>query len=114
MCLFSLPPQRAKNNNIYVEDLKEKGEKRPVPKPCRSFPEAFERYPEIMDNIRHVGFEKPTPIQVWRSRLSTLTLSDCFYEAPHLIVAACEVVRAMTRCFFFYSDDDFSRRLGPC
>ncbi|CAG00282.1 unnamed protein product, partial [Tetraodon nigroviridis] len=52
-----------KNNNIFVDDLKEEGEKRPIPKPCRTFLEAFERYPEIMDNIRRVGFDKPTPIQ---------------------------------------------------
>nr|XP_019943914.1 PREDICTED: probable ATP-dependent RNA helicase DDX43 [Paralichthys olivaceus] len=54
---------RKENNNIFVDDLKEEGEKRPVPNPCRTFLEAFEPYPEIMENIERVGFVKPTPIQ---------------------------------------------------
>ncbi|CAJ1066709.1 LOW QUALITY PROTEIN: probable ATP-dependent RNA helicase DDX43 [Xyrichtys novacula] len=54
---------RKENNNIFVDDLKEEGEKRPFPNPCRTFLEAFEPYPEIMENIEHVGFVKPTPIQ---------------------------------------------------
>lgn len=55
---------RKENNNIFVDDLKEGGEKRPIPNPCRTFLEAFELYAEIMENIEHVGFVKPTPIQV--------------------------------------------------
>ncbi|XP_071336120.1 probable ATP-dependent RNA helicase DDX43 [Trachinotus anak] len=54
---------RKENNNIFVDDLKEEGEKRPIPNPCRTFLEAFELYPEIMENIDRVGFVKPTPIQ---------------------------------------------------
>ncbi|TMS04246.1 putative ATP-dependent RNA helicase DDX43 [Larimichthys crocea] len=54
---------RKENNSIFVDDLKEEGEKRPIPNPCRTFLEAFERYPEIMENIERVGFVKPTPIQ---------------------------------------------------
>ncbi|KAM9345121.1 putative ATP-dependent RNA helicase DDX43 [Symphorus nematophorus] len=54
---------RKENNNIFVDDLKEEGEKRSIPNPCRTFLEAFELYPEIMENIEHVGFVKPTPIQ---------------------------------------------------
>ncbi|XP_061692411.1 probable ATP-dependent RNA helicase DDX43 [Syngnathoides biaculeatus] len=54
---------RKENNNIFVDDLADGGEKRPVPNPCRSFPEAFEGYPEITDAIRRVGFVKPTPVQ---------------------------------------------------
>ncbi|KAG8000301.1 putative ATP-dependent RNA helicase DDX43, partial [Nibea albiflora] len=54
---------RKENNSIFVDDLKEEGEKRPIPNPCRTFLEAFEHYPEIMENIEHVGFVKPTPIQ---------------------------------------------------
>ncbi|KAE8281049.1 putative ATP-dependent RNA helicase DDX43 [Larimichthys crocea] len=54
---------RKENNSIFVDDLKEEGEKRPVPNPCRTFLDAFERYPEIMENIERVGFVKPTPIQ---------------------------------------------------
>ncbi|XP_047459440.1 probable ATP-dependent RNA helicase DDX43 [Mugil cephalus] len=54
---------RKENNNIFVDDLKEGGDKRPIPNPCRTFLEAFEPYPEIMENIDRVGFVKPTPIQ---------------------------------------------------
>ncbi|XP_051815804.1 probable ATP-dependent RNA helicase DDX43 [Acanthochromis polyacanthus] len=54
---------RKENNNIFVDDLKEEGQKRHIPNPCRSFLEAFELYPEIMENIDRVGFVKPTPIQ---------------------------------------------------
>ncbi|KAL3050694.1 hypothetical protein OYC64_012671 [Pagothenia borchgrevinki] len=55
---------RKENNNIFVDDLLEGGEKRPFPNPCRTFLEAFKPFPEIMENIDRVGFEKPTPIQV--------------------------------------------------
>ncbi|XP_039994859.1 probable ATP-dependent RNA helicase DDX43 isoform X2 [Xiphias gladius] len=54
---------RKENNNIFVDDLKEEGAKRPIPNPCRTFLEAFELYPEVMENIERVGFVKPTPIQ---------------------------------------------------
>ncbi|XP_004077037.1 probable ATP-dependent RNA helicase DDX43 [Oryzias latipes] len=54
---------RKDNNNIFVDDLMEGGERRPIPNPCRTFLEAFERYPEIMENIDRVGFVRPTPIQ---------------------------------------------------
>ncbi|XP_023182740.1 probable ATP-dependent RNA helicase DDX43 [Xiphophorus maculatus] len=54
---------RKENNNIFVDDIKEEGEKRPIPNPCRTFLEAFQPYPEIMENIERVGFVKPTPIQ---------------------------------------------------
>ncbi|XP_072247656.1 probable ATP-dependent RNA helicase DDX43 [Leuresthes tenuis] len=54
---------RKENNNIFVDDLKEEGKKRTIPSPCRTFLEAFELYPEIMENIDRVGFSKPTPIQ---------------------------------------------------
>ncbi|KAG7228479.1 hypothetical protein INR49_007652, partial [Caranx melampygus] len=58
------------NNNIFVDDLTEGGEKRPIPSPCRTFLEAFQLYPEIMENIERVGFAKPTPIQAWPVLLS--------------------------------------------
>ncbi|XP_063347835.1 probable ATP-dependent RNA helicase DDX43 [Pelmatolapia mariae] len=54
---------RKENNNIFVDDLNEEEEKRQIPNPCRTFLEAFELYPEIMENIDRVGFTKPTPIQ---------------------------------------------------
>ncbi|KAJ4948091.1 hypothetical protein JOQ06_019631, partial [Pogonophryne albipinna] len=63
---------RKENNNIFVDDLLEEGEKRPFPNPCRTFLEAFKLFPEIMENIDRVGFEKPTPIQsqTWPVSLS--------------------------------------------
>ncbi|XP_059691717.1 probable ATP-dependent RNA helicase DDX43 [Gavia stellata] len=53
---------RKENNNIICDDLKE-GEKRCIPNPVCKFEDVFEHYPDIMDNIRKVGFQKPTPIQ---------------------------------------------------
>ncbi|NXC25858.1 DDX43 helicase, partial [Campylorhamphus procurvoides] len=53
---------RKENNNITCDDLKE-GEKRCIPNPVCRFEDAFEHYPDIMANIRKVGFQKPTPIQ---------------------------------------------------
>ncbi|NXR61344.1 DDX43 helicase, partial [Rhadina sibilatrix] len=53
---------RKENNNITCDDLKE-GEKRHIPNPVCKFEDAFEHYPDIMANIRKVGFQKPTPIQ---------------------------------------------------
>ncbi|TSK22713.1 putative ATP-dependent RNA helicase DDX43 [Bagarius yarrelli] len=53
---------RKENNNVFVDDLKEYG-KRPIPNPVYTFEEAFAGYPEIMENIVKVGFQKPTPIQ---------------------------------------------------
>uniref|UniRef100_A0A8C4VF63 RNA helicase n=1 Tax=Falco tinnunculus TaxID=100819 RepID=A0A8C4VF63_FALTI len=53
---------RKENNNITCDDLKE-GEKRCIPNPACKFEDVFEHYPDIMANIRKVGFQKPTPIQ---------------------------------------------------
>uniref|UniRef100_A0A8C6ZXP2 RNA helicase n=1 Tax=Nothoprocta perdicaria TaxID=30464 RepID=A0A8C6ZXP2_NOTPE len=53
---------RKENNNIICKDLKE-GEKRCIPNPVCEFEDAFEHYPDVMANIRKVGFQKPTPIQ---------------------------------------------------
>ncbi|XP_010001808.1 PREDICTED: probable ATP-dependent RNA helicase DDX43 [Chaetura pelagica] len=53
---------RKENNNIICDDLKE-GEKRGIPNPVCRFEDVFEHYPDIMANIRKVGFQKPTPIQ---------------------------------------------------
>ncbi|XP_067678893.1 probable ATP-dependent RNA helicase DDX43 [Haliotis asinina] len=49
---------RKKNNNIIVEG----GEKR-VPNPVRTFEEAFQHYPEILDQIYKQKFVEPSPIQ---------------------------------------------------
>ncbi|CAM9959036.1 unnamed protein product [Bubo scandiacus] len=53
---------RKENNNIICDDLKE-GEKRCIPNPVCKFEDVFEHYPDIMANIRRVGFQNPTPIQ---------------------------------------------------
>uniref|UniRef100_A0A8D0HL36 RNA helicase n=1 Tax=Sphenodon punctatus TaxID=8508 RepID=A0A8D0HL36_SPHPU len=53
---------RKENNNIICDDLKD-GEKRHIHNPVRKFEDAFKHYPDVMANIRKVGFEKPTPIQ---------------------------------------------------
>ncbi|XP_067388720.1 probable ATP-dependent RNA helicase DDX43 [Emydura macquarii macquarii] len=53
---------RKENNNIMCDDLKE-GEKRHIPNPVSKFEDAFKYYPDVMANIRKIGFEKPTPIQ---------------------------------------------------
>ncbi|XP_072354663.1 probable ATP-dependent RNA helicase DDX43 [Scyliorhinus torazame] len=53
---------RKLNNNIICEDMIE-SKKRHIPNPVRTFMEAFQHYPEIMANIKRVGFQRPTPIQ---------------------------------------------------
>ncbi|NWS91118.1 DDX43 helicase, partial [Toxostoma redivivum] len=53
---------RKENNNITCDDLKDGG-KRCIPNPVCKFEDVFEHYPDIMANIRKVGFQKPTPIQ---------------------------------------------------
>ncbi|XP_042318577.1 probable ATP-dependent RNA helicase DDX43 isoform X2 [Sceloporus undulatus] len=53
---------RKENNNITCDDLKE-GEKRHIPNPICRFEDAFKHYPDVMANIRKVGFQRPTPIQ---------------------------------------------------
>nr|XP_056712700.1 probable ATP-dependent RNA helicase DDX43 [Euleptes europaea] len=54
--------QRKENNNITCDDLKE-SEKRRIPNPICKFEDAFQHYPDVMANIRKVGFQTPTPIQ---------------------------------------------------
>ncbi|XP_048791772.1 probable ATP-dependent RNA helicase DDX43 isoform X2 [Lagopus muta] len=58
---------RKENNNIICDDLKE-GEKRCIPNPVCKFEDVFEQYPDIMANIRKIGFQKPTPIQMFYCR----------------------------------------------
>lgn len=53
---------RRDNNKIMVQHLLGKGGH--IPNPIRTFREAFRHYPEIMEEIRKVGFEKPSPIQM--------------------------------------------------
>uniref|UniRef100_A0A8C7B9C1 RNA helicase n=1 Tax=Neovison vison TaxID=452646 RepID=A0A8C7B9C1_NEOVI len=53
---------RKENYNIMCDDLKE-GEKRHIPNPTCKFEDAFQCFPEVMENIKKAGFQKPTPIQ---------------------------------------------------
>ncbi|XP_008052609.1 probable ATP-dependent RNA helicase DDX43, partial [Carlito syrichta] len=48
--------------NIMCDDLKE-GEKHPIHNPTCTFGDAFQCYPEVLENIKKAGFQKPTPIQ---------------------------------------------------
>uniref|UniRef100_A0A8C9PE68 RNA helicase n=1 Tax=Spermophilus dauricus TaxID=99837 RepID=A0A8C9PE68_SPEDA len=53
---------RKENFNITCDDLKD-SVKRPIPNPTCKFEDAFQCYPEVMENIKRAGFQKPTPIQ---------------------------------------------------
>ncbi|XP_007943395.1 probable ATP-dependent RNA helicase DDX43 [Orycteropus afer afer] len=53
---------RKENYNVMCDDLKD-DEKRPIPNPTCKFEDAFQCYPEVMENIIKAGFQKPTPIQ---------------------------------------------------
>ncbi|XP_066259485.1 probable ATP-dependent RNA helicase DDX43 [Euwallacea similis] len=54
---------RLENNNIVVNRTFENEDSKPVPKPVYTFAQAFHNYPEILDEIKKAGFEKPSPIQ---------------------------------------------------
>ncbi|XP_034187499.2 putative ATP-dependent RNA helicase DDX43 [Osmia lignaria lignaria] len=61
---------RQTNNNIEVRYMFENEEKCsesskdfPIPNPIETFEQAFEDYPEILEEIRKQGFAKPSPIQ---------------------------------------------------
>lgn len=64
---------RKENFNIICNDLKD-GEKRSIPNPTFKFEDAFQSYPELMENIQKAGLQKPTPIQsqVWPIALQGL------------------------------------------
>uniref|UniRef100_S4RNF7 DEAD (Asp-Glu-Ala-Asp) box polypeptide 43 n=1 Tax=Petromyzon marinus TaxID=7757 RepID=S4RNF7_PETMA len=53
---------RKSNNNISVVDMCEEGG-RSIPNPVRTFADAFEHFPDILDNICRAGFTTPSPIQ---------------------------------------------------
>ncbi|XP_061166109.1 probable ATP-dependent RNA helicase DDX43 [Saccostrea echinata] len=53
---------RKTNNNVIVKDLSKEGNKR-IPNPVRTFEEAFQHYPEILDTIYNQNFKEPSPIQ---------------------------------------------------
>lgn len=46
-----------------VDRTFKKEDSKPIPKPVQTFEHAFHNYPEILDEIRKAGFEKPSPIQ---------------------------------------------------
>lgn len=54
---------REASNNIVVDRTFKKEDSKPIPKPVIRFDHAFHNYPEILEEIRKVGFEKPSPIQ---------------------------------------------------
>lgn len=55
---------RLANNNIQVKrTFDDKPDLRPVPNPVLTFEQAFKDYPEILEEIRKQGFERPSPIQ---------------------------------------------------
>ncbi|CAH1961803.1 unnamed protein product [Acanthoscelides obtectus] len=54
---------REQNNNIVVDRTFKTENSKPIPKPCPEFYYAFHQYPEILEEIKKVGFEKPSPIQ---------------------------------------------------
>ncbi|EDO39699.1 predicted protein, partial [Nematostella vectensis] len=51
------------SNNIMVENYGETVQERAIPNPVTKFEEAFEQYPEILEEIKKAGFVKPSPIQ---------------------------------------------------
>ncbi|XP_050301149.1 probable ATP-dependent RNA helicase DDX43 [Anthonomus grandis grandis] len=54
---------RLQNNNIVVDRTFKKPDSIPIPKPVKTFEQAFHNFPEILDEIYKAGFEKPSPIQ---------------------------------------------------
>ncbi|KAK9886642.1 hypothetical protein WA026_017563 [Henosepilachna vigintioctopunctata] len=54
---------RELNNNIVADRTFKTEQSKPIPKPCVKFEHAFHNFPEILDEIKQAGFEKPSPIQ---------------------------------------------------
>lgn len=55
---------RSENNNIVVcRTFANKEHKTAIPNPVQTFEQAFHQYPEILEEIKKAGFEKPSPIQ---------------------------------------------------
>lgn len=56
---------RLECNNIVVSRAfaDESGEDKPILKPVKTFLHAFHNYPEILEELKKAGFEKPSPIQ---------------------------------------------------
>lgn len=55
---------RLANNDIQVKrTFDDKPGLRPIPNPVTNFEQAFHNFPEILEEIRKQGFERPSPIQ---------------------------------------------------
>ncbi|XP_060651017.1 probable ATP-dependent RNA helicase DDX43 [Drosophila nasuta] len=57
---------RQESNNItvsHVFEAKEGDTLPPIPNPVWRFEQCFEQYPDLLDEIKKQGFEKPSPIQ---------------------------------------------------
>ncbi|XP_033225758.1 probable ATP-dependent RNA helicase DDX43 [Belonocnema kinseyi] len=69
---------RKENNNIEAKLMFEEGQTSDlkVPNPVQTFEQAFGPYPEILQEISKVGFEKPSPIQsqAWPVLMSGMDL----------------------------------------
>lgn len=64
---------RVENKNIVVaRTFAEEGSTEKMPKPATKFEHAFEKFPDLMQEIIKAGFEKPSPIQsqMWPILLS--------------------------------------------
>ena len=67
---------RKESNDISVKNVGDDVQDRDIPKPVITFDEAFNHYPDILKELKRVGFVKPTPIQCqsWPVLLSGLNL----------------------------------------
>lgn len=54
---------RLKNNNVMVSHFKSSPDSRPIPNAVQNFTQAFEHFPEILNEIDKNGFKEPSPIQ---------------------------------------------------
>lgn len=55
---------REEHNNIVVSRVfADKAGYKEIPNPVQTFHQAFEQWPDILEEIRKMGFENPSPIQ---------------------------------------------------
>ncbi|GBM20865.1 putative ATP-dependent RNA helicase DDX43 [Araneus ventricosus] len=53
---------RAENNSITVMNV-DADDTKPIPNPVTTFEQAFQNYPELLEELKKQGFSKPSPIQ---------------------------------------------------
>ncbi|KAF8774859.1 probable ATP-dependent RNA helicase DDX43 [Argiope bruennichi] len=53
---------RAENNNITVMNV-DTDDNKPIPNPVTTFEQAFQHYPELLEELKKQDFSKPSPIQ---------------------------------------------------